>query len=265
MNRNILNRNVLFFTVIGLFCAIGGFLLLKNLTMAEKDTKSFIVGTVAGYAPFVSIDTHGEYVGFDIDIANAVAQQMGKKLILKDLGSMASLFMALEQGSIDAIIWGLSITQDRLKKVTMIQYTGETTTAYKLIFWKTIPENIHTIEDMNGTTVCVEPASSQDVVISNYGFINKIPTEKVDDALLHIQYGKADAAFVEPAIAKKFKHKYPEIQILDVPLAPEDYVMGIGITLKKENVELAHDVRQAVEHLKSQGIISKLETQWDIS
>ena len=259
-----MNKNKLFFMVAGCLCAIGSVLLFKNLSVSQKDTHTFIVGTVAGYAPFVSIDTQGEYVGFDIDIAHALAQQMGKKLILKDLGSMASLFMALEQGSIDAIIWALSITQDRLKKVTMIQYTGKATTDYKLIFWKSIPEAVHSIEDMKGKTVCVEPASSQDVVLSKYTFIHKIPTEKVDDALLYIQYGKADAAFIESAIAKKFKNKYPEIQILDVPLALEDQVMGMGITLQKDNVELAQQVERAVEQLKSTGIINKLEKQWDI-
>ena len=57
---------------------------------------------------------------------------MGKKLIIKDLGSMTPLFIALENESIDAIIWGLSIIQERLKKVEMIRYQGDTVTTYAL-------------------------------------------------------------------------------------------------------------------------------------
>jgi len=231
----------------------------------DLDENSLIVGTVANYAPFVSINAQGEYEGFDIDIAQEIARVLNKKLIIKDLGSMAPLFMALEQGSIDVIIWGLSITQERLKKVSMIRYQGETTTAYSLIFWKQIPSNIISIEDMKGMTICVEPASAQDVVLSKYSFINKKSTEKVDDALLNIQYGKADAALVEPAIAQKFKNKYQEIQILDLLLAPEDQVEGIGIVIKKSNAQLTQEVQQAVEILQRNESIKKLEQKWNIS
>lgn len=250
---------------IALLMAITGIGLLSKQTNAPQYSNEFIVGTVAGYAPFVSINPQGQYEGFDIDVANQLANQMGKKLVLKDLGCMTSLFAALDQGSIDAIIWGLSITQDRLKKVAMIHYHGEITSAYPLIFWKTIPEGITSIADMQNKTVCVEPASAQDVVLSKYSFINTLPTDKVDDALLNIQYGKADAAFVEPAIAKKFKNKYPEVQILNIPLTPEDQVHGIGIVIKQNNAQWVNQVQKAVDTLKSTNIIRELDQKWDIS
>lgn len=246
-------------------CAFGGFMVWKNMRFSQRNSNTIIMGIAAGYAPFISINEKGEYEGFDIDVAKAIAQKMGKTLELKDLGSMAPLFMALEQRSIDAIIWGLSITQDRLKKVAMVRYQGETTTSYPLIFWQQIPAKIKSIEDMQGTTVCVEPTSSQDAVLSKYSFIKKLPTEKIDDALLNIQYGKAQAAFVEPAIAQKFKNKYREIQILDVPLASEDQVQGVGIAIKKENADLIVQIQQAVSALLSDGTIAQYQTKWSIS
>jgi len=88
---------------------------------------------------------------------------------------------------------------------------------------------------------------------------------RVDDALLNIKYGRADAAFVEPAIARKFKNKYPEIQILDIPLAPEDQVQGVGIAIKKENGSLTKQVQQAVNAITSNSSIKKFETKWEIS
>lgn len=260
-----MNYRMIFFSILLAIAFAGSFIFFKKFTFSQRDPSTFVVGTAAGYAPFVSINPQGEYEGFDIDVANALVKQMGKKLLLKDLGSMTSLFTALDQGSIDAIIWGLSITQDRLKKVAMIHYQGAATTSYPLIFWKTIPTTIRTISDMNGKTICVEPASSQDAVLSKYTSINKLPTEKVDDALMNIQYEKTDAAFVEPAIAKKFKNKYPEIQILDVPLAPEDQVQGVGIVIKQNNTQLIDQVGRAVTELKSTGIIMHLEEKWEIS
>ncbi len=235
-----------------------------QLLTTDADNNIFVVGTVPDYAPFVSVNAQGEYEGFDIDVAKNIAQKLGKKLVLKDLGSMAPLFIALDQGSIDAIIWGLSITQSRLDKVAMIRYQGETVTSYPLIFWKEIPAGINGIQDMQGMTVCVEPASSQDTALSSYPFIIKKSTERVDDALLNIQYGKADAALVEPAIARKFQAKYPEIQILDMPLAPQDQVLGMGIAIKKENVSLIEQVQTAVDALQKEGVINILEKKWKI-
>ena len=211
------------------------------------NSNELVIGTAAGYAPWVSINAQGEYEGFDIDFANALAKKMNKKLILQDLGTMSSLFTALDQGKIDAIIWGMSITQDRLKKVAMVNYQGELTSAYSLIFWKKIPENIKTIQDLAEKTVCVEPTSHQEDVLQKYcSNSNRLPTEKIDDALLNIQYGKADAALVEPAIANKFKKKFNELQILDVPLDPKDQVAGVGVIIKQNNNNLIHQIEQAV-------------------
>jgi arginine transport system substrate-binding protein len=224
-----------------------------------------VFGTSTGYAPFVSIDASGNYEGFDIDIAHALAKRLGKKPIFKDLGSMSALFIALEQGTIDAIIWGLSITKSRLAQVDMIHYQGDEIRSYPLLFWKKIPDGVKTIDDMKDMRVCVEPASSQDVVLSRYTFIEKISTERVDDALLNIQYGKADAAFVEEAIARKFQAKYPEIKVMDVALNAEDYVEGMGIAIKKGNSIIKDQLQRAIEEIRKENVIQNLEAKWGIT
>lgn len=62
--------------------AIGSFVFFKQKDM-QRDTAQFIVGTAAGYAPFVSINQQGEYEGFDIDVANALAKQMERSSFCK--------------------------------------------------------------------------------------------------------------------------------------------------------------------------------------
>ena len=184
--------------------------------------------------------------------------------MIKDLGSMAPLFIALEQGSINAIIWGIAITKERLDRVSFVRYQGDNTTSYPLIFWKKIPTGVTSLNDMQGMTICVEPASSQDNALNCYTGIIKKSVEKVDDALLNIQYGKADAALVEQSIAKKFKTKYPEIVSLDIPLTPELQEFGMGIAIKKNNNELKQRVETAIIELTKDGIIEALAKKWGI-
>jgi len=251
-----------------LICAVimSGYLLwfrsFRNQRIA--DNKTLVMGIAAGYAPYISINEQGEYEGFDIDVARAVAQKLGKKLVLKDLGSMTSLMMALDQPSIDAIIWGISITQQRLQKYAMIHYQGAVTKAYPLIFWGTIPARVRTLDDMAGRTVCVEPSSSESAVLERYTDIIILPVDKVDDALLNLQYSKADAALLDPVIAKKFKNKFPEIKTLEIPLAPEDQMQGVGIVINKNNTTLTIAVQRAIDALKVNGTLAQLEQKWGL-
>ena len=237
--------------------------ILKQKKISNRSNE-FIVGMTGGYAPWVSVNPQGEYEGFDIDVARALADKMGKTLILKDLGCMTSLFAALDAGMIDVIIWGISITQDRLQKVAMVNYQGDLVTSYPLIFWNKIPQRVQNINDLKDAIVCVEPASSQEDVLCKYDFIKPLTVDKIDDALLNIQYGKADAAFVEPAIAKKFKNKYPEIQILDVALDQQDQVAGVGVVIKQNNAEIINQVSCAIDELKVTGLIAEFEQKWDM-
>lgn len=225
---------------------------------------TIIFGTASGYAPFVSVNPQGEYEGFDIDMARAIANTAHKKIEILDLGSMTTLFEALNKGHIDAIIWGLSITKKRLDHIAMIQYQAQKITSYPMLFWDKIPGNIRSINDMKELRVCVEPHSSQEAVLDTYQLESKILVEKVDDALLFIKTKKADAALVEPAIAKKFKKQFPEIIMLQVPLPEEDQVQGIGIAVMPTNAKIIQLIESALVTLTHQGVIEALEKKWNI-
>jgi polar amino acid transport system substrate-binding protein len=235
--------------------------LKKNSTKQVRNT--FIVGTATGYAPFVSINEQGDYEGFDIDTAHKLAETMHKKLVLKDLGSMSSLLIALQQGSIDAIIWGMSITPERANNYAMIHYQGQPETSYPLIFWEKIPEEMQSLADMDGKILCAEPASAQYLFLEKHKNIQIMPTEKIDDALSHIRYKKAMAALVDPAIAKKFKEKHPEIQVLAIPLDHDNQVHGMGIMVNKASM-LVKPIQDSINELKKNGTLQKYEKKWGL-
>ncbi len=244
---------------------VGLILYVKNKKDVMPDSSEFVVGTAAHYAPWMSINEQGQYEGFDYDVAESVSKELGKKLVLKDLGSMAALFIALEQGSIDAIIWGISITKDRLARISMVHYNGDSVTSYPILFWNAdMKKNIKNMSDMAGMTVSVESASAQDSALSAYEFINKKFIEKVDDGLLDIQYKKSDAVIVEQAIAHKFLAKYPDLVMLEMPLSDDYKVYGVGICIKKTNTTLTEQVEQAVQRLKASGALQRYEQKWGI-
>lgn len=232
--------------------------------LAQAAENEFIVGTTSGYAPYVSLDGQGRYEGFDIEVAELLAKKLNKKLIIKDLGSMPSLMLALKQKKIDALIWAVSITQEREKKMEMIYYQGDKTTEMPFLFWEEVPKEITSIEALENQIVAVEAGSYQEGVLKNNPRIQLQYKDGIAEAILELKYGKVAAAPVDSSLLPRILEQYPNIKVAYLPLPPSECSLGNGICLNKAEAALAAEVRQAVEELMADGTIAQLEKKWKL-
>jgi ABC-type amino acid transport substrate-binding protein len=242
-------------------------LLLSGKLFATTDLEPLVVGTTSAYAPYVSLDAAGNYEGFDIDVAKELAKKMNRTLVIKDLGSMPSLLLALQQKKVDLLLWAISITEERMQKMQMIYYQGEKVTEMPFLFWKTAPEDIRSIEDLEkdaAARVSVEAGSFQESVLKKYPKVRLKQVEKITDAVMEIRFGKTRAAMADPSLILELTSKYPEIKVLYLPLKPEEYSLGNGICLDKDNAKLAAEVKKATEQLISENKIAELEKKWKL-
>ena len=229
--------------------------------------KDLVIGTTSGYAPYVSINTKGEYEGFDIDIAQALADKLGRKLAIKDFGSMPSLLLAIKQNKADILIWSISITQERQKQMAMIYYQGEKTTSLPLLFWEEIPDNIKNLEDMANnpkTVVSVEAGSFQENILLSVPGLNLKQVDKVSDAILELKYGKSQATLIDNSLKSIYMAKFPKLKSLTINLPESKQSLGNGICLNSNNKDLIAAVQKAVNELFSDGTISNLEKKWNL-
>jgi len=90
-----------------------------EMTTLEKISErgKIIVGTAPGYFPFEMIDDNGEVMGFDIDMAEAIASELGVDLEIKSF-QWSGVIPALQTGKVDMLIAGMTITPGRALKVT---------------------------------------------------------------------------------------------------------------------------------------------------
>jgi polar amino acid transport system substrate-binding protein len=86
-----------------------------------QEAKVLKVGTGAGYYPFEMIDKEGNMVGFDMDIAQGMADALGVKLEVVDFKDFDAILPALGSGQIDMIIAGMTITPERALVVNWSQ------------------------------------------------------------------------------------------------------------------------------------------------
>lgn len=246
-----------------------GFLFCSSLMAEQKKqpVETFTVGTTSGYAPYVSLNSKAEYEGFDIDVAKLVAGKLNKTVVIKDLGSMPSLMIGLKQRKVDALIWAISITEERQKQMEMIYYQGEKITTMPLLFWNQIPENIKGLEELKNDSkkiVCVEAGTYQEQVMQTYPELTLKNVDKISDAIMEIKFGKSLAIAIDHSLVSFVKEQNPEVKVLYFPLPASQHSLGNGICINKNNPELVAQVKKAVEELIKEGKIQELEKKWKI-
>jgi len=256
---------------LNIFSKILGCCFLCCGCLVAKETKqpieTFTVGTTSGYAPYVSLNSQGQYEGFDIDLAKLVAEKLNKKLVIKDLGSMPSLMIGLKQKKVEALIWAISITEERQKQMAMVYYQGEKITTMPLLFWGQIPENIKDLEDLKNDPkkiVCVEAGTYQEQVMKAYPSLTLKNVDKISDSIMEIKFGKSLAIAIDNALVSFVKQQNPEIKALYFPLPPNQQSLGNGICIDKNNPELVAQIKKAVEELTKEGKIQELQKKWNL-
>ena len=76
-----------------------------------------VIGSAPGYYPFEMMDKKGEFIGYDIDLGNAIAEALDVKAEFRQF-EFAGLIPALQAGEIDILIAGMSITGKRARSVS---------------------------------------------------------------------------------------------------------------------------------------------------
>jgi polar amino acid transport system substrate-binding protein len=250
-----------------IFTSLACLFATSSFASQPQETK-FVVGTTSGYAPYVSLNPKGEYEGFDIDMAGLIAQRLGRKLVIQDLGSMPSLLVALQKKKIDAIIWAMSITEERRKEMEMIYYQGDKITEMPFLFWKEAPKDVQKIEDLgksSNRTICVEAGSYQDTVLQKYPNLKLRFLDKIADGIMEIKYGKSFTTCVDNSLIARIQSQYPELKVLNLPLPDSQQSLGNGVCINKSEEKLIAQVNKIITDLQTEGKIAELEQKWKLT
>jgi arginine transport system substrate-binding protein len=253
------------FFIPALIAVMFGIIILKNFQTIEKPSHEILViGLQSGYPPFEFIDPSGKIDGFDVDLANILAEKLQKTLVIKDM-EFEGQILSLKQGKIDLILSGMNITPDRLKEILLVPYHGDDMEAFSLIFWNEIPEGVKSIEDialLSHSAISVQSGAVSETYMNHYP---NIPVKSFQGALgplMDVKYGKSTANLVEKDVAEYLKKQHPEIKILNVPVPKEEAILGFGIGIKKENQALFQQIQMIIQELKASGELKQLDDKW---
>ena len=181
-----------------------------------KEKGEFVMGMDDSFPPMGFKGDDGELTGFDVEMAQAVAEHMGVKVNLQAIDWSAKE-MELDAGNVDLLWNGYTITDERKEKVLMSEPYMENEQV--IVVTKDSPVN--TLADLAGKKVAVQDGSSaQEAIDGNEELKNSI-AEQIDfkdnvTAMMDVSSGQVDALAVDLVVANYYLAKQPDQFRIDV-------------------------------------------------
>lgn len=232
-------------------------------TGAEKDKVSsgsedsnteqevLYVGTEAGFLPYEYMEGN-EIVGVDMDIAQAIADAMGKKLEIVNMEFDAAL-VAVQTGKVDLVAAGVSVDEERKKNMDFsVDYIDNKDV---VIVNKENPM-VSSIDDLDGKIIGVQQGNIADIWCSDEENIKAKEVKrypKFAQAAEDLANGKIDCVVMDKYPAEEIVKVNKKLTILDGVLFEDKY----AIAVKKGNTELLEQINTVIEDLKANGKIEE--------
>lgn len=213
------------------------------------------MSTNAAFPPYEMTDDNGNYVGIDIEVAEAIADKLGLELQVDDMDFDAAL-LAAQTGKSDMVMAGVTVTEERQ---TVMDFSNTYATGIQVVI---VPEDsdIASIEDMTGKMIGVQRGTTGDLYCSasvedgGFGEENVTPYDNGLTAVQALMNGQVDCVVIDNAPAQEFVDANPGLKILDTEYANEDYAIGVA----KGNTALLDAINGALEELQADGTVQSI-------
>ncbi len=216
---------------------------ISGCSSQEKEELTLV--TEAGFAPY-EYYSNGEIVGVDIEIAQKIAKNLGKKLVIKDV-AFDSIINEVKTKKSDIGAAGISYTEERAREVA---FTDNYSVSKQVII---VNKNsyITSKENLVGK-VAVQLGTTADTYLTKSTGITLVREKKFLAAIQDLKDGKVNAVVMDELPAKKLITS--DMKILSEPLVTDSY----GMVVAKENTELLESCNKVIKQMKESGEIDKI-------
>lgn len=220
----------------------------------ENSDKQFIVGFDAEYPPYGYKDDNGEYVGFDLDLAQEVCARNGWELVKQPI-DWDSKDMELNSGSIDCIWNGFTMTGREDDYTWSKPYVDNS-----IVVVVKEGSGIEKKEDLAGKVVAVQADSSGLAALTDEedneenlklaaSFSDLQQVADYNTAFMNLEAGAVDAIVVDIGVADYQLESRTGFAMLDDKIRTEQYAVGF----KLGNEELRDQVQSTLDEMVKDG------------
>lgn len=226
-----------------------------SVDVTSGETVTF--GTNAEFPPFEFVAASGvidDFDGIDMKIAKQIGDDNSMTAKIENM-EFDSLLIALENGQVDAVIAGMSITDERKEAVDFsIPY-------YKATQVMIVREDsdITKATDMEGKNIAVIQGYTGEECVKELGYEYEA-FKKGTETILELINGKCDVVVIDSATAQKYVNDNEGLKIVEdaSTFESEEY----GIAVKKGNTELLDKINTSIQKMLDDGIIATWATEY---
>ena len=212
-----------------------------------------VMVTNAEFPPYEFHDQNA-IVGIDVEIAGAIAEQLGLELEIEDI-AFDSIIPEIVSGKADIGAAGMTVTEDRKQNV---DFSDTYAHATQVIIVKEDSE-IKGVADLEGKIMGVQQGTTGDIYVSgDYGDEAVERYAKGMEAVQALAQGKVDAVVIDGEPAKQYIKEVEGLKIIDESYTDEDY----AIAIKKGNTAMVEAVNAALAELKSEGKLDEIVAKY---
>lgn len=235
-----------------LLAALSALALGANLAQAQDNVLR--VGTDATFPPMEFVE-NGKRTGFDIELTEALAKAMGRKVEWIDI-DFKGLIPGLMSRRFDMAVSAIYITDERKK---VVDFTDSYYAGGLVAMVKDNNTSIRKLADLEGKKVTVQVGTkSVGYLQQNFPKVQRVEVEKNQEMFNLVDIGRADAAVTGKPAAFQYVRTRPGLRVLDEQLTTEEY----GMALRKDTPELTKAVNAALAKLKADGTYAAIVKKW---
>lgn len=220
----------------------------KGMTI-EKG--KLIMSTNAAFPPYEMTDDNGGFIGIDVEIAAAIAKELGLELEIQDMGFTAAL-EAAQKGKSDIVMAGVSVTEERQD---VMLFSNSYATGIQVVIIKEGSDV--TMDNLDQKMIGTQMGTTGYLYASDtpenggYGEDHVIAYENGMTAVQALLNGQVDCVIIDSAPAQEYVKANAGLTTLEGAWVEEAYAIGMA----KNNTELQKAINEALDKLTKDGTI----------
>lgn len=230
-----------------------------DLLSAIKERGYITVAMEGTWAPWTYHDEDDNLVGFDVEVAKAVADELGVDVQYQE-GEWDGLLAGVQSGRYDIMVNGVGYTEERAQAYTFSDPYCYNKTA---LIVRGDNEDIKSLEDLKGKTTCNSANSTYQLIAEEYG-ANVLDVETLDGTLEMVLAGtdRADATLNAEASFLDYMNAHPDANLKIVDYYPESEKVCIIMQKGDSSDSLKEAINSAIEKLRADGTLSELSNKY---
>ncbi len=226
--------------------------------LAQIQSKGEIVVAMEGtWAPWTYHDEDDNLVGYDVEVAQQIAEKLGVKATFVE-GEWDGLLAGIDSGRYDIMVNGVDITEERAEKYSFSDPYAYNRTA---VIVNASNDEIQSMEDLDGKNTANTISSTYAEVAEKYG-ATVTGVDDLEQTFELLLSGRIDATLNAEVTYYDYMKAHPDAEIKIACLDPESTKVGIPMKKGDETKTLLEAVNKALGELSEDGTLTELSEKY---